>query len=219
MKPAKKIVSPPAKPRLLPALTNWTNESKSSELELAEVVIHDEDFSSAERLEADGCTFKNITLTARLEKVRITDSIMTRMEAAGLYAGEGVWLRAEVRDSRFTGADLGASFFEDCLFKGVKFDGIGFRFAKFKRVTFVECVLRKADFSSAQLTHVTFVDCNFEETNFDAAVCKLVDLRGENLSNIKGVLGLKGATISNEQLIQLAPLLAAELNFTIDDEA
>lgn len=212
------IVQPPVKPRLVPVLHTWDNDG-SLEVEVAEAIIADEDFSQITRLEAEGCVCKNTVLTAvRLEKLRLSDSTFSRLEAAGLHAGGTALLRIEINDSRLTGADFGASTFSDCTFKGVKLDETGFRFAKFKRVRFEGCILRQADFSGAQFTHVTFVDCDFEETNFDNAVCKAVDVREQNLTSIQGVLGLKGATISSEQLIQLAPLLAVELQLTIDDE-
>ena len=78
-------------------------------------------------------------------------------------------------------------------------------------------MLNKADFYQAKLTHVTFSNCELEQTNFDQAVCQAADFRGENLSLVQGILGLKGAMVSQEQLVQIAPLLAAELGFVITD--
>jgi len=107
--------------------------------------------------------------------------------------------------------------FEDCTFRNVKFDEAGFRFATFKRVRFENCMLRAADFGNARFTHVVFTGCDLTDANFASAHCSSVDIRAQDIVAAKGVLGLKGATISTEQLMQLAPLLAAELGFRLED--
>lgn len=78
-------------------------------------------------------------------------------------------------------------------------------------------MLRSGDFSNAKLSHVTFSGCDLEQTNFIAADCHDVDVSTEDLTVAKGILGLKGSTISTEQLMQLAPLLATELGFRIKE--
>lgn len=76
-------------------------------------------------------------------------------------------------------------------------------------------MLRQADFSNAKLSHVVFRSCELESANFVLADCSHVDVSTENLAECKGITGLKGATISELQLIQLAPLFASELGFHI----
>ena len=139
------------------------------------------------------------------------------MDAAGMQAYKANLLRVCVADSRFTGAEFAESCFEDCTFKNVVFNAAGFRFAIFKRVVFDGCVLRATDFGSASLTNVRFVGCNFEDAIFASAKCQNVDITTEDITGVKGVLGLKGCLISQVQLGQLAPLLAAELGFHVVD--
>jgi uncharacterized protein YjbI with pentapeptide repeats len=146
----------------------------------------------------------------------MTDVVCTRLESAALQAYKANLLRVHTADSRFTGAEFAEGHFEDCVFQGAKFDEAGFRFGTFKRVRFENCMLRQADFSNAKLTQVTFTGCNLEAANFVSAACKDVDVTTEDLTTVKGILGLKGATISEVQLLQLAPLLAVELGFRIE---
>lgn len=213
-----RAIANPVPPKILAQLDGWAGDV-SDEVELSECSVQNKDFSSVRRLEVEGCELAGIQFVgAKFDKLHLGDSVLSRMEAAGVRAPEAAFLRIAVTGSRLTGADFGAASFEDCVFENVKFDEAGLRFAIFKRVRFENCVLRNADFSGAKFSNVTFTNCDFEGANFDNASCRLVDLRGEDLSNIKGVLGLKGTMISSEQLVQLAPLLATEVGLDIDYE-
>jgi uncharacterized protein YjbI with pentapeptide repeats len=211
-------ITQPVVPKLLPQLDDWSGKI-SDEIELQTSAVQDKNFANVRRLEVEGCRLTALQLgAARFDKLRLSDVTLYRVEAAGMRAPEGSALRMVCKDSRLTGVDLGEALLEDCVFENVKLDEVGFRFAVLKRVRFVSCVLRNADFSGAKFSNVTFSACELNGANFDNATCKFVDLRGENIAAIKGVMGLKGATVSSEQLIQLAPLLAAEAGLDVDYE-
>jgi len=208
------IVAPIA-PKLPTQLAAWDGQG-DSRLEFDGVTVSDADIASAHHVAIDGSKLAGIQmLGAVLEKFDCNDSEIIRLEAAALQAYKTNFLRVVVTDSRLTGAEFAEAVFEDCVFKNVKFDEAGFRFARFTRVRFENCVLRAADFSNAQLRHVTFTGCDLEATDFVSATCSNVDVTGEDLALVKGILGLKGATISTEQLMLLAPLLAGELGFHV----
>lgn len=206
----------PIVPRLDNDLAVWSDEIEGI-IEIDRGLIEEVDFAGAARIAVDASRMSGVTLTGlRLDKLEITDSICAKLEGAALQTYKVNLLRTHITDSRFTGAEFAEGYFEDCVFQGVKFDEIGFRFSSFKRVRFENCMLRQADFSNAKLTQVTFTGCNLESANFVSATCKDVDITTEDLSAVKGILGLKGATISEVQLLQLAPLLATELGFRVE---
>lgn len=210
-------IAKPLMPRLLPQLEVWGGRV-ANKIEAEGCAVGDVDFSVAKRFEAEACRFSATSFAAaKFEKLHISDSVLERVEAAGMQAPDSAWLRVEVTNSRLTGVDLGAGLLEDCVFMNVKLDEAGLRFATLKRVKFESCVLRGLDFSGAKLTDVSFDECELDGTNFDNTICKNVDLRSENLAAIKGVQGLRGATVSSEQLIQLAPLLSAEAGLDVVD--
>lgn len=206
-----------AKPQLSQALNEVGIDTNSeNELELRDCKVNGQELSFAKNLQVDNCRIESSTLaSAKLNKFDATDAILERLEAAGAQSRQTAILRVQLQNSRFTGADFPEAHFEDCHFKNVKFDEAGFRFASFKRVIFENCVLKRADFSHAKLTKVKFEGCDLELTNFDTVTCVEVDLGSENLSSCQGILGLKGAIITDEQLIQIAPLLANELGFKL----
>ncbi len=211
-------IAKPTPASIPPRLEDWTGPVIEV-IELENRKVHGIDLGPTKRLEVESCTIINVQLAGtRFDKLQLGDTALRHIEAAGMHAPEATWLRVTLSDSRLTGADFGEALLEDCVFENVKLDESGFRFATLKRVRFSNCVLRNADFSGAKFAHVSFESCEFEGVNFDNATCTTVDLRDENLSEIKGVFGLKGATVSSEQLVQLAPLLAAEAGLDVDFE-
>jgi len=205
----------PSAPRLSAQLNDWDG-IVADLLEIDDSLVQSADFAGVSRLQVDGCKFENVLLTGLvLDKFELTDSQCLKLEAAGLRTYKANMLRARLDDSRLTGVEFANAHIEDCTFKNVKFDEAGFRFASFKRVRFENCMLRQADFSNAKFEHVTFTDCDLSEAVFISATCKDLDITTEDLTTTKGILGLKGATISEAQLMQIAPLLAAELGFRI----
>lgn len=76
-------------------------------------------------------------------------------------------------------------------------------------------MISDADFNNATLKNVEFIGCTITGISFSSARMDNVDLSGSYIENVKGVRNLKGATIGDDQLIQLAPLLAAEAGLKI----
>jgi uncharacterized protein YjbI with pentapeptide repeats len=211
------MIPTPIEPRLAPELEAWEGDT-DGKVELDQHFVKDEDFTGATRLSVDASRIQGANFTGVvLDKLEATDASCSKVEGAGLQAYKVNLLRVSMADCRLAGAEFAEGYFKDCTFRSVKFDEAGFRFANFKRVRFENCMLRQADFSNTKLEDVIFVDCELEECNFVSASCKNVDVSTEELTGIRGLLGLKGATISYEQLMQLAPLLASELGFHVKD--
>ncbi|EFG65086.1 conserved hypothetical protein, partial [Streptomyces sp. SPB074] len=102
--------------------------------------------------------------------------------------------------------------------RGGKLDYLNLRGAKLKDVVFEACVLVEPDFAGAGLERVAFVDCVVKGADFHKVTLKDVDLRqAAELGVAAGIGGLRGAAISPDQLIDLAPALAAELGMRVLD--
>jgi len=210
----------PSVPRLAAQLSDWDGDGDGDVSDLLEIdnsLVVLTDLTGVSRLQIDSSKLEGVVLTGLvLDKFELTDSQCLKLEAAALRTHKANLLRVALTDSRLTGAEFADASIEDCVFKNVKFDEAGFRFASFKRVRFEDCMLRQADFSNAKFEQVTFTGCDLDGTVFVSATCKDVDITTENLTTAKGILGLKGATISEVQLMQIAPLLAAELGFRVE---
>jgi len=198
-------------------LSAW-DDVVAGEVEVDRSLLRGVDLVGTTSMNVDASRIENCILTGlELDKLDMADVACVRLEAAVLRAYKTRLLRVQISDSRLTGVEFAEGRFEDCLFRNVKFNQAGFRFVNFKRVRFEDCMLAETDFSNAIFSKVTFVGCDLDATNFVSATCKDVDVTAVDLTKVKGVLGLKGATISSGQLMQLATLLASELGFRVED--
>ena len=85
-------------------------------------------------------------------------------------------------------------------------------------VIFSRCTLREADFESCHFPQMLFDECDLALTNFGSGSYKGCDLRGNDLSSVRGIHNLKAIVIDRHQLLQLAEAMAAELDVTFGDE-
>jgi uncharacterized protein YjbI with pentapeptide repeats len=90
--------------------------------------------------------------------------------------------------------------------------------ARLEDVVFEECEIGSLDAGAAQLRSVSFPGSAIAELNVDEATLARVDLSGAKLKALIGVENLRGAIISHQQLLDLAPLLAAQLGVTVRPE-
>lgn len=204
----------------LPALEPWAYG------ELAP----DGDYDGLEFREADlagqdgaGARFMDCALTGcaldetALGRARFLDSVLTAPRGVGTYLAESTFRDVEVVDARLGGTQLHGAVLERVVVRGGKLDFLNFREARLKDVVFESCVLVEPDFAGARLERVEFVDCALKEADFGGAALKDVDLRGAApLEITRGLDRLAGAVISTGQLLDLAPVLAAELGIRVE---
>lgn len=151
-----------------------------------------------------------------LEKLNARDLIAKRCDFSACRASEGSLLRSALSDCRMTGWDINKGLCQDVTFKNCKLDMTNFRFAKFTRVRFVDCVLTEADFLNAQLHEVSFENCLLERVIFSQCTMVKVDFRTSQLVAIQGWQHLKGAVIDDAQLMAAAPYLANEIGIIVE---
>lgn len=126
-------------------------------------------------------------------------------------------LRCSFTRAQLTGLQLPGSHIKDTLFRGCRVNLSNFRNAVFERCLFTDCDLREADFSGAQFTNVRFENCEMAGAEFSNTRCKNAEFDTTNLSGIRGVRGLGGAVITEQNLIEIGPLLARELDIALEN--
>lgn len=122
-----------------------------------------------------------------------------------------------MRRTRLTGLGFAEASLRDALVEDCKLDLANLRFARLERVTFRHCVLGDADFSGSTQRDVRYDGCDLRAAQFSQARLQRVDLRGSRLEGLGGLGDLRGARIGNEQLLELAPALAAHLGLRVED--
>lgn len=138
-------------------------------------------------------------------------------DAAGARWPEVSMTRVEFHDCRLSGIDLAQATLRHVRFAGCRLDAANLRMIDADHVRFDDCDLRDTDFGAAKLRSVAFAGSRLEAVEFSGAHCESVDLRGALVLSIRGVAGLRGATIGADQVVPLAPAVFADLGITIAD--
>jgi len=178
------------------------------------------------RTDWSGCRAAQVDLEgSHLVKVRLTQA-----EPRLFRARDTLFEECDL-----SGADLSESSLYRVEFRGCKMIGFVAGGAKFERVRFVDCQLemsslraleaedcefrssdmRDSDFEMAVLERVSFGKCQLGGTSFRQARMQDVDLRSSEVSGLRYVHGLKGATIEPIQLFDLADAMAREIGIVV----
>jgi uncharacterized protein YjbI with pentapeptide repeats len=175
------------------------------------------DYDDNEPWHIDGCKFERCMLAGRqFQHLKIWDSILVSTDISASKGFEAGMLRSEFLGCRMSGTQLGESTIQDVTFQNCKLNLLSFRKCTLERVVFQNCVLDETDFIGAQLTDVRFIGCEMNKTDFNRVKCKRVDMTRSDIGQIKGVTSLKHVRIRPEQMMDVAPLLCAEVGFELE---
>ncbi|BBC34300.1 uncharacterized protein SGFS_055940 [Streptomyces graminofaciens] len=153
----------------------------------------------------------------RLSRVRVLDSVLTGIRGVGTNLAEATLRDVELVDARLGGVQLHGAVLERVVVRGGKIDYLNLREARLKDVVFEDCVLVEPDFAGARLERVEFPGCVLKGADLSGASLTDVDLRGvASLEIARGVDRLAGAVISAAQLVDLGPVLAAEMGIRVE---
>ncbi|MGW1278226.1 pentapeptide repeat-containing protein [Streptomyces tsukubensis] len=137
--------------------------------------------------------------------------------------GSARWSRSKLTRVRFhdckvMGAALDGMVLDDVLFEKCRFDYAGFESVRAcGPVAFVGCAFTEAVFTDCDLSGAVFSDCGLRLTEFGGGRYRDTDLRGNDLSQIRGVANLAKVRIESGQQTDLAQALVHELGITIGD--
>ncbi|MEU9703537.1 pentapeptide repeat-containing protein [Streptomyces sp. NPDC047981] len=165
------------------------------------------------------CAVRDCALDeTRLRSARFLDSVLSGIRGVGTDLAGATLRDVEVVDARLGGTQLHGAVLERVVVRGGKIDYLNLRMAKLKDVVFEGCVLAEPDLGGAVLERVEFRDCVVKGVDFSGARMTDVDLRTvERIEIARGVDALAGAVIGTGQLLDFAPLFAAQLGVRVED--
>ena len=164
------------------------------------------------------CTFQRCDLSGfGAPRARFAETSLYAVHGAGLDLAESSWSDALVQGARLGAVATYGAELVRVRFEGCKIEFLNLRGATLRDVQFVDCQLVEPDFREARLAQVTFDRSRLVSPEFANGTYTDVDLSGAELAGARGATGLKGATVSSLQLIDLGPLLATELGITVAD--
>ena len=123
--------------------------------------------------------------------------------------------RSELHTTRLTGAELAEATLTDVLFADCRLDLVGLRSATLERVVFRDCRMEECDLYHAQLNDVLFERCTLREATFSGVAVARVELRGCDLTGLRGAEHLRGARLPFQDALENAPLFATALGIDL----
>ena len=163
------------------------------------------------------CVLDAVTLTdTGLRGARLVDCMVNSSFATSLVAARSTWRRVRIDNARWGSAELFDSEFESVILSGGKIDFLNFRGAKLTDVLIENAQITELDLASFVGTRVAIRNCRIDTIDFTRATCLDVDLRETTFSRVLGIQGMRGAILSEQQLTDFAPIMAAQLGIRVE---
>ena len=145
----------------------------------------------------------------------LVDVVLEQADLVSWSAVESQWRTVEIRQSRGGSLELYDSVLDSVHFVGCKLAFLNLRGAKLRDVAFTDCTIDELDLTRTSATRVAFEGSRIGRLESASATFTDVDLRGARLSDLASVEGLRGAIVTVDQLLDLAPLLASRLGIRV----
>ncbi|MEU3572198.1 pentapeptide repeat-containing protein [Kitasatospora sp. NPDC036755] len=154
----------------------------------------------------------------QLDKARLDSVEFDTCDLATARIADSKLSRVTFRNCKIMGVGLTGVALDNVLFENCKLD-----YATFEQVratgpvAFSKCVLTEASFTGCDLTGAVLDACALRLTEFGRGKYQGLDLRGNDLTSLRGVAHLTKVVIDRAQQSELAEALIAELDVTFGD--
>jgi len=167
-------------------------------------------------LELVECVLEDVRADrAHLEEFRLAESRVDRLTAAELHAQRSVWREVSWEASRVGACECHDAQWRSVLVEDCRIGFLGLGRANLLDVRLRGCMVDTLDLTAATLNRAAFDDCRVGELRVRESRLKDVDLRGLTLNQVDDAAGLRGAWVGADQLVELAPALAAHAGLRI----
>ena len=164
------------------------------------------------------CGLESVSLDdADLTAARFLESRLENLYAPVFRAPRTTFRDVEVTNPRLGSAEMYGGGWNSVRVDGGKIDYLNLRGCTLTNVLITNCIIGELDLDGARLNRVAFRDCRIGSLLLgNGGSAADADLRGSEFRSITGLAGLKGFTVDEGQLLQLAPLLAAQLGLRVE---
>jgi len=154
-----------------------------------------------------------------LEQTQLHSVEITDCELGALRCANSKLNRVHFRDCKLLGSAFEKTTLDNVLFENCRLDYATFtKIRAIGPVSFTKCMLAEAEFTGNDLTEVVLDGCTLRQTEFGPGTYRDTDLRGCDLSTLRGAGNLTRTIISPLQEAELAQALISGLNLTVTDE-
>ena len=128
------------------------------------------------------------------------------------------WREVALTSGRIGSFDLSGASLDTVDFVGLRIGYLNLVDAELADVRFTDCVFETLDLPGASLERVSYHGCTVDELDLRHCRSSDLDLRGLSFASLNGIDGLRGATITEHQCLQLATVLATAAAITVVDD-
>jgi uncharacterized protein YjbI with pentapeptide repeats len=163
-----------------------------------------------------GCCLRLVDVAELvLDRARLIDSHVCEPDITDLSGSDSTWRSVTVQGGRIGAWDLAGAVVDALTVADAQLGYVNLRDATLTDLVLRDCRIETLDLAGAKARRVRLPGCVLDELVVTRAHLDEVDLRGARLDRIDGVEGLGGATLSAEQVLDLAPALAKAAGITI----
>jgi uncharacterized protein YjbI with pentapeptide repeats len=154
----------------------------------------------------------------RMRRTRFNDLWASGTRFTAVALAESDWLDSALVGCSLAGVEAFGARLRRVVLRRCKLDSVNLRGAVLHDVVFQDCVLRDVDLGGAALDGVAFPGSRLQQVRLGRATLNRTDLRDAlSIDLADGYDSLRGAVISQVQLLDLAPAFAAALGITVKD--
>ncbi len=165
-----------------------------------------------------GCHLERCVMDGvSMRRARISECRLDELRATTLDAADSTWRDTLVSVGRVGALLAAGASWSSVRLRGGRLDLVDLSGARLHGVAFEACAVGELDLGAAEGRDVTFEGCQIELLDVTGARLAAVDLTGATIGAVRGVAGLRGALVTPAQLVDLAPLLAAQLGLRVQD--
>ncbi|MBB5980646.1 pentapeptide repeat-containing protein [Kribbella solani] len=160
--------------------------------------------------EAQRVTFDRV----RLESLFIEDVSWTSAQLTDCTLSRVVFRRCKLLGTRFVATRFSNVVFEDCRLEYADLD----RVVSEGPVVFVRTLVNETTFSDCRFPGGAMTECELKSVTFAGGDYVDFDVRGTDLTTVRGAASLSGTLITPEQRYQLAEALVNELDLRYPED-
>jgi uncharacterized protein YjbI with pentapeptide repeats len=159
-----------------------------------------------------GCTLDE----TRLDGSHLVETTVDGARGTTVHLRDGSWRQVTWAACRLGALLATGARLDDVTVRGGKIDFLALAGATVNELRLEDVWIGELGLGGATVRRLTLADCRIDRVDAAGATLRECDLRGGEIAVVDGVAGLAGATISEDQAVALAPLLAAALRIRVE---
>lgn len=162
------------------------------------------------------CTLTGCTLNeTRLDESHLVETTVEAARGTTVHLRDGSWRQVTWTDCRLGALLATGARLDGVTVRGGKIDFLALAGATVHELRLEGVWIGELGLGGATVRRLTLASCRVDRIDAAGATLRECDLRGGEIAVVDGIAGLAGATISEDQAVAFAPMLAGALRIRV----